>query len=709
MLHRLTGLIFSLLIFLFCGTLFGQTVDYAVSDYRQSWTHHPVFGDPSFDTFERLSGNPVCRGNKDFGWPVNGSLFKDPVSSDWYLYVGWYKTGYAITKDRCHCIAYRSSDRGLSWKMLGNPIAGFGTHIFEGEVSPIGAAPEVAVYFKDDRYHMSFDWTTKDYKRESVFKPSPEANVGAAYAVSDSPQGPFQPVTAYAKTRENSALLGKYKRLYASTLLPRKKDYIALTLTDSQNYYGWGLVGQTAPKPEGQWTKPRLILHPQLDRYFPQLLEFFPAFIHDGFIYAPATSVATNRNYQLMFRVPVEKAMDPDAWQIYQEGSIWHSEPVESEYEGIWGQTFSGFIESDGTFYVMFPSRDADNKGTINLASRPWNRPLRKRGFVISAHSAASMSILRHDTLLNRLNAQLKVHGTVKIIWNHHGPFGPGQPKANCGLHPLMRRHFDCLELSTGSWRLLKYNKNGGEMEIAAGKLRKSIDRSVVLALNGKKLRLKIDGSDCWSGLFDSGKGRVGLWLEPRSNAKVDRFEVEGIDCETAMNFLYTEALQCAAQNMKDWQEIKNNDFYYGRGVISKSDSVEAKWNFIGNGFALWAPTGAKFGKAQLLLDGKFLTEIDFSSNERISSHRLYEKRNLPLDRHCIKLKVICGPIPVDVLQVFDIGDLSGLTVVNTAPSVYAGGDRTVYQDEDGNTVSLDAEVSDDGMPEDPGIVKMNW
>lgn len=631
-----------------------RVVDYADSKYNADWTHHPVFGEASFDSFERLPGNPVCRGNAEFKWPVNGSLFKDPVSGDWFLYVGWYMDGYVtIPETPSHCRVYRSKDKGRTWQDCGKPIAEMGSHLFDGEISPLWGAPDVAVCYKDGRYYMSFDWHTKDVTWANMMTIDPKVNTGAACAVSDSPEGPFQPITAYVKTREMIPLNGKYRRVYASTIIPRKNDWIALTMSDSWSCFGWSLIGQTAPNPEGPWTAPKLLLHPQLDRYYPQLIEFFPQFIYDGYIYAPGTSVAGNRNYQAVFRVPIEKAMDSDAWSLYQDGSVWHSEPVESEYEGIWGQAFSGFVDKDGMFNVMFPSRDSQSRGTINLARRPWNHPLRKRGFMVSGHIHPSMTVLRHDTLLKHLSAKLEIHGTVQIMWNHSGPFAPDQPKALCGLHPIMRSSYDAIELSQTAWALIRYDKVGKRTEIASGQLADSHERTVDLKMDGKNLTVTIDGNARWSGPFESTKGRIGLWVEPYSSVKAEKFIVDGDVSETTMAFLYTEGLICAAQDLADWDEVRDDTFRYGVGAISKSDAVEVKWNFTGDGFALWAPTGPGYGKGELLLNGKHLAKIDFHAPSNATSHMLYQKRGLSHGQYGVKLRVVEGSIPVDVFEAY--------------------------------------------------------
>ena len=64
-----------------------------------------------------------------------------------------------------------------------------------------------------------------------------------------------------------------------------------------------------------------------------------PAFEARGYVYAPFTSVGTNREFQVMYRAPVENATRPSAWEIVQAGSFLHWEgQVEG---GVFGQTFS--------------------------------------------------------------------------------------------------------------------------------------------------------------------------------------------------------------------------------------------------------------------------------------------------------------------------------------------------------------------------------
>ena len=122
-------------------------VDYAESRHVDSWLRHPVYGDPSFDSFERAPGNPIHRGSPPFEWPVNGFFFADPASGNWYVYVGDYCRGYGACASRC--LLYRSTDRGLSWQNLG-PILQGDAKLFDKN----GHTPDVSVVFADGRYHM---------------------------------------------------------------------------------------------------------------------------------------------------------------------------------------------------------------------------------------------------------------------------------------------------------------------------------------------------------------------------------------------------------------------------------------------------------------------------------------------------------------------------------------------------------------------------
>ena len=630
------------------------TTDYANPAQREAWLRHPVYGDASFDAFVHHPKNPVHRGKAPHEWPVNGSLFEDPVSLDWFLFVGHYRTGYRRDEQNpSRATVYRSRDKGAHWEDLG-PVFPAEEHTFQGEQSPQWYAPDVTVTYSDDRYHMSYDWATKSSTWDNAANPSADSNSGSAYAWANRPQGPYHRIAhPIATTREQPLLEGKYKRIYASTILQRENDWLVLTLTDSGPNFGWAYLGMTAKTPEGPYSDPELLLYPERSGFHPPLMEFHPSFIHHGFIYAPATSVALNRNFQMLWRVPIEDAMNPGAWTIYQHGSIWHADPVEHESYGIWGQTFSGFVDGDGIFNVMYPSRDSHGNGTINTASRPWDTPYRKQGVFISAHEGPSFLRLKRGGTLQQIAVTAEVHGTVTLVWNIKSPVGPNRPTSNASLHPLMLTDYAGVQLNEKAWTLLTVNARGETQTLAQGDLESS--RPITCALvweENEEARLNIHGEDVWSGPLPGNTAALGVLAAPFSNAYFEKFAVTGKSAPAHTTYLHTEALLGAAQTMAHWKETKSEDFRYGIGVVSNAPHAQAKWNVVGATATLWAPRGPDFGTAGIYLDGILLGKVDFHALTPEASQPLYTIPDLGNIPHAITLQNPEGAIPIDTLDV---------------------------------------------------------
>ncbi len=631
-----------------------ESTDFAAGAWKDAWLRHPVLGDASFDTFSHAAENPVVRGAPPYEWPVNGFLFQDPVSNNWYLYVGHYCAGYAIRPEApSYCHVYRSADRGQRWEPIG-PIFTKEPHVFEGEVSPLSHWPDISIVHAEGRYHLCYDWSTENTTWENAANPPAEANSGAGYAWADRPEGPFhRALKPIATTRHQSLILGKYRRIYASSIIRRENDWLVLTLTDSGPFFGWALLGMTAEKPEGPYSEPKLLLHPEVDRYHPPLLEFFPAFTHEGYIYAPATSVAANRNYQGIFRVLKEQAMDPAAWELWQAGSAWHAETVEHEYAGIWGQTFSGFV-TEGVFNVMFPSRDSHGNGTINLASRPWDTPYRDQGFVISGHEGPSLGLLKKGGPVEKLNVELALQGTVTLLWNYMAPLGPDRPSSGASLHPLTQTRFSGLELTGSGWKLLETGTTDTPKTIAQGNREGREPMTVELAWKSPvSAELVMDGKAVWSGALPQGPGGLGLLAAAHSHARVNRFEATGALPPLRVFWLYTEALLDAAQNRANWDEHKDDSaFRFGVGAVSKKPGLQVKWNIEGNGFVVWAPRGPKYGTAEVFVDGVQKGMLDYSSQTSLDSAPIFTLGNLSGVRHAVRIQSTGGCLPVDCLEV---------------------------------------------------------
>ena len=634
-----------------------QQVDFANGENRELWVRHPVWGDPSFDTFERLPGNPVHRGTPPYDWPVNGFLFQDPPSGDWYLYVGNYLTGYG--RHDVHpsmCTVFRSRDRGKTWEFLGSIFAEDEEHFFEGEVSPQFSYPDISVVYEEGIYHLVYDWSTKNFTWEGAHDPLPDSNSGAAYAWSDRPEGPYQRTNIpVVTTRNQEALAGKYRRMYASSLIRRENDWLVLTLTDSGPYFGWALTALTSENPEGPYSKAHLVLHPESDQYHPPLLEFFPAFTHEEYVYMPSTSVAINRNYQGMFLALIEEAHRPEAWELIQRGSVWHADPTENEAHGLWGQTFSGFIDDEGFFNVMFPSRDPEGQGTINLARRPWNKPYREQGFVASGHRGATLVRTKYAGTPSEIAVSMRYTGTVALLWDMQGPMGANRPSSDATLHPLMLREYRYLELDAEQWHLMSVDASGTYVNIAAGQLDNENNAiEIKIIWQDGDATLHINDEAVWNGSLEAGTGALGMYLDTFSHAEVTSFSVQGSLQPATMTQLYTEALLGAAQGFVYWDRVEDDQFRFGEGAISKPGSAAAaKWNFEGNAFTLWAPSGPEYGKAAVYLNGDLIDTVDFYADQIIQSKPILQRADLELSLNALTLKPVEGTsIPLDCLEV---------------------------------------------------------
>ncbi len=508
---------------IFAATVFTVAIatvsatDFARSRHVDAWLRHPVYGDPSFDAFERIPGNPIHRGTPPFEWPVNGFLFQDPVSGHHYIYVGDYTLGYGGRPSRC--VLYRSTDGAQTWTNLGVVLQGSAEWFDKS-----GHTPDVSVVYDRGRYHMVYDWGEPDFNAEG----------GLAYAWAEKPEGPWHraanPITRNTKLPK---LLGRYQRTYAATLFRRAHDWLIVAMMDAAPN-AWALFTLTAPHPEGPWSERKLVRHVERDEFHPPLMEFYPSFTDKGSLYVPATSVALNRNFVLLFQVPLEDATEPTAWKIVRHGSLWHSENVENESYGLWGQTFSGQVEADGTLRAMFNSRDARGMGTVNLARRPWRQPLRERGFVLTGHQGPSFTCLRQTFREFNLNATVRLHGTALVIWDYRGRLGPNLPQSDATLHRLARTRFQAVQLSPTGWQVIRVDEQGQATTLASGTITDQTTWQLELRRERDgRITLRNVGQELWTRaaetkVAEDDPGAIGLWVEPHTHLVVEKFAIDG-------------------------------------------------------------------------------------------------------------------------------------------------------------------------------------
>lgn len=644
---------FAVLVLLTLPALAAQPtpIDYADASQVDAWLRHPVYGDPSFDAFERDAGNPIRRGKPPFAWPVNGFFFRDPVSGNWYVYVGDYVRGY-VGAAPSRCFLLRSRDTGKTWEPIGEVLPR-DPGMFDGDGGKrAGHMPDVSVAYDpaDKRYHMLYDWGI------DVMPGDPRQDGGIAYAVAERPEGPFvrdkRPLQTWKTTK---LILGRYNRPYAQTLIRRKDDWLILADMDHAPN-SWAIYAMTSKAARGPYSEPVLVRHVEDDYFHPPLMEGYPAFVHDGYVYAPTTSVARTRNFNCIFRAPLERAHEEAAWELWRHGSVWHAEDVENEHFGIWGQTFSGFVDDrDGVLHTMFPCRDENGMGTINLAHRKWDQPL-KNGFHLSGNAGPSMTLLRKTYGDFELGAQFTLRGTAQLMWDHNGLLGPSAPTSDAIPHPLSQRRTMSLTLGSkeGTWSV---THSEGQAVEAAGKVGPRSDWHIALRRRGETMQFSLDGKTLWEGNVPMKPGGVGWYLQPDTHLSVSRFQITGEPRPATRTYFYMEALLDHGEALADWQERAGADaadFHANVGAVSKSGGQAVKWSVTGKRLRLWSPKGPDYGTVEFKLDGKPQGVVDLHEEKPTASSVIWTSEQLDGDYHAVVVQGKSGRFPVDSLEVED-------------------------------------------------------
>ena len=628
--------------------------DYAKTTHMNSWLRHPVLGDPSFDTFERL-GDTVHRSEAPYEWAVNGSLFRD-FDGTWYYYAGLYPYGYS-DKMPSRFRIYRSSDQGSTWEDLG---WGLDTgYVFEGNAVPSDGCPDVVLFYdeKHKKYLLTYDTSTNDFTWAEAHNPYSKAEAGVALAWADSPAGPFERMPHRILTdRMAAGSCGRFSRFYATTVVPRKNDYIAFILTDSGPHYAWGLAVSTAPEAEGPWTTPHMILSCDRPEYYPCPLEFYPAEVHSGRVYCSATSVAMNRNFQCIFEADLEDAHDPNAWTQTANGNVWHSHDHPDEHYGIWGQTYHGFIEPDtGRYVVMYPAKDARNYGTLNVAARPWDTP-HSDGFTMTAHSGSSVSPLLTAYRDFSLNAEFTAKGCVDFAFAYEGVLGPNNSCADSVPSAASMSGYCAVRIEGKICSVISVSPDGSLRTLAEITLEESAsqlsmewkDDLFTASVNGRPLCIGLPLPE------SAGKtAPLALVLQKFSRIECGKFAVEGGAAPYTLAWNAVDALLGAGQLMPAdeiltdpaaaitpdvWHRIPGG--YMGEGLVA------AKWNVIGSCFALPLSKSPAFGSIGVWVDGIFYGSADLSGEGKTR----FEITGLKMGPHSIRIAPIRGRIAITQL-----------------------------------------------------------
>jgi len=627
-----------------------EMIDYAKKEFRESWFRDSVLGDISFDNFQRKKNNPIYVGNEKDGylWPVNLFLFKDPKSYFLYCYIGCYGLHNKSYFPFGPCRLMRSEDGGDNWEDLGIVLQG-SPDTFDGDGKQAGGTPEGGIVYDKGTYHFIYDWGAQtDLER------GPN---GIAYAKSHSPEGPFErdPQPIHINIAQKP-LMGIYQRVYACSLIKRKDDWLILVSMDHCSSEGscWALACMSSKQPNGPYSEPKLLLYPQSKYHLPVHMEFYPAFVYQGYIYAPLTSVALNRNYQIIFRAKIEEAHLPKAWQIYQAGSVWHSEPLENEAYGLWGQAIAGYVDEKGKFIVGFPSKNGEDIGTINIAERPWNAPY-KDGGVLSAPNGRAITFVKKSFKDFTLRAEIRSNKNIKIFWNYKGPLGADSLGADATLHPKVLSDITLLEIKEDGWKLSHIDEKGEESIVKEDfiPIKLGVDSPVFIDIfQNEKSEIFLNGKKIFSEKSMPSSGNIGVLAEKGTVYYVDKFIISG-KAEEATKFLLPQEGIRGAGNIKaihGWELTEDSDFKFGFGYLNRRKGAMIKWNYLGKGFKLYSPLGPDFGQCDLYLDGEFLKTINLNEGRKRESAKVFELA-APYGYHAVVLINRDGIMPCDTFE----------------------------------------------------------
>lgn len=635
------------------------SLDLADPANRPLWIAHPSVGEASYDAFVRDTQNPVYTGVSPDLWPVNGFYFQ-PAQGPPVIYVGLYGAGYAKP---WQMMAINRNKSG-HWHQQGLTCPYNRTLYGIAHGCPDGSAVDDG----HDGAHMVFDWSTSL---------GGSSDNGLGYQHCTTPIGPcvVDPVPVN-RMINNSVIPPGYLTTYGGTLIKRESDWIVLTAMSTRGNAGgtWALAVLIAAKPEGIYSPPKLLLYPQSLKFHPHPCEFYPCFSSDGYAYCPCTGLQANRGFQALYRANLSTAEYEDSWELYQLGSFYHWDGSQHEAMGIWGQTFSGSVDSSGTLNVMYPSRNNDGVGTINVASRPFNSPF-QRGFWVSAPNADSVAVLPITLsafVLKAIVKPLTVGDGWTLRWNYRGELGPDSLQV-AGAVPsvwtLANNTALCFD-NRGAFSLVQLGLPGSNPtfivrgETVAMSLSIIVEQSelgeILVWLNGS---LAVNTTIATSALG----GGIVIHATKGVALSIEELNISYASTSSPQRWIWLTASDgiagAASAPFVKWNPLQASIFRHGQGFVSSSGNntvTLVKYNFIGTAAKLWLPKGPDFGIVDASVDGTQLQRLNLRADIETQSSPVYEWTESPNrsdnhHQHALIVQWVSGAIPVDGMQYYPV------------------------------------------------------
>ena len=87
----------------------------------------------------------------------------------------------------------------------------------------------------------------------------------------------------------------------------------------------------------------------------------------------------------------------------------------------------------------------------------------------MSGHQGPSLTLLQRAFPGFRLDARLRLRGTVRLLMDYDGVLGPNRPESDATLHPLTLSRCDAVELNEQEWKLIRFGQSGEQTVLASG------------------------------------------------------------------------------------------------------------------------------------------------------------------------------------------------------------------------------------------------
>lgn len=207
------------------------------------------------------------------------------------------------------------------------------------------------------------------------------------------------------------------------------------------------------------------------------------------------------------------------------------------------------------------------------------------------------------------------------------------------------------------NWRQVKASAFGKDSNIITVALSPAfkVDKTLLIAVKGKGLFKSHDGGDTFFPLADdlirnnhvmkyirfSNRYAVDKTIYAASYEELFRSTDEGFSWELLQRPIRYENHRENILYDGNWKIENGENFSATKISYATSDKAGARLSFVGTGVSWIGTTSGDQGKAQVYIDGTFMSEVDQYKKKQAKMVNLYSVKNLPFGPHEIEIKAM--------------------------------------------------------------------